>query len=119
MAVAASERIYRSSANRTTWTPADDALRLAANLVKDVSVPSSPDQTAHCYGWELRRLNPAMTYLDEREAVRLSKGLGNSPYFGFEIRRTGTTRRFARSRAGSGGVHEVIGSCRWRAAASP
>ncbi|MET4573283.1 hypothetical protein ABIA68_002141 [Stenotrophomonas rhizophila] len=81
------------------WIPADDALRLAADLVNDTNFPSAPEQIAQRYGWEPRRLNPAMAYLEERDAVQLSRALATSPYIGFKIRRTDATRRFVRSRA--------------------
>lgn len=81
------------------WIPADDALRLAADLVNDTNFPSAPEQIAQRYGWEPRRLNPAMAYLEERDAVQLSRALATTPYIGFKIRRTDATRRFVRSRA--------------------
>jgi hypothetical protein len=80
------------------WIPADDALRLAADLVNDTNFPSEPEQIAQRYRWEPRRLNPAMAYLEERDAVQLSKALATTPYIGFKIRRTDATRRFVRSR---------------------
>jgi hypothetical protein len=80
------------------WIPADDALRLAADLVNDTNFPSAPEQIAQRYRWEPRRLNPAMAYLEERDAVQLSKALATTPYIGFKIRRTDATRRFVRSR---------------------
>ncbi|MDR6672148.1 toll/interleukin-1 receptor domain-containing protein [Xanthomonas sp. 1678] len=80
------------------WNPAEDALRLAADTVNDASFPRAPDQIGQRYGWEPRRLNPAMAYLEEREAVQLSKALATSPYICFEIRRNDATRRFVRSR---------------------
>ncbi|HIE4562078.1 TPA: toll/interleukin-1 receptor domain-containing protein [Stenotrophomonas maltophilia] len=81
------------------WVPADDALRLAADLVNDTNFPSAPEQIAQRYGWEPRRLNPAMAYLEERDAVQLSRALATTPYIGFKIRRTDATRRFVRSHA--------------------
>lgn len=81
------------------WVPADDALRLAADLVNDADFPSAPEQVAQRYDWAPRRLNPAMAYLEERDAVQLSKALATNPYIGFKIRRTDATRRFVRSRA--------------------
>ena len=81
------------------WNPADDALQLAANLVNDPDFPSEPSQVAERYGWEPRRLNPAMAFLEERGAAYISKALATGPYIGFEIRRTDATRRFVRSRS--------------------
>lgn len=78
------------------WNPADDALRLAADLVNDPDFPSKPEQVSERYGWEPRRLNPAMAYLEERGAVRVFRALATGPYIGFEIRKTDATRRFVR-----------------------
>lgn len=81
------------------WIPADDALGLAADLVNDNNFPSAPEQIPHRDRWEPRRLNPAMAYLEDRDAVQLSKALATSPYIGFKTQRTDATRRFVRSRA--------------------
>ncbi|GAB2655373.1 toll/interleukin-1 receptor domain-containing protein [Arenimonas aestuarii] len=81
------------------WNPADDALRLASELVNDPDFPKEPSRVADRYGWEPRRLNPAMAYLDERGAARITTALATGPYIGYEICRTDATRRFVRSRS--------------------
>jgi hypothetical protein len=45
------------------WNPKEDALKLAADMLNDSEFPHSPNLIAERYGWEARRLNPAMAYL--------------------------------------------------------
>lgn len=80
------------------WIPAEDALKLAADLVNDDNFPTDPDQIAKQYGWTARRLNPAMTYLHERDAVHIFEVCGSGPYITVCIRKTDATRRFVKSR---------------------
>lgn len=80
------------------WKPAEDALMLAADLVNDEAFPSNPDLIAQRYGWPPRRLNPAVAYLMERDAVEVNTAIGDGRYIGFRIRATDATRRFVRSR---------------------
>jgi hypothetical protein len=81
------------------WNPADDALKLAADFMNDVGFPESPEKIAELYEWPPRRLNPAIAYLDERDAIRTLKGLGTTPYVAYKVQRTDATRRFVRGRA--------------------
>lgn len=81
------------------WNPADDGLRLAADLVNDPDFPTEPARVAERYGWEPRRLNPAMAFLSERGAAHIATALATGPYICFEIRRSDATRRYVRSRS--------------------
>lgn len=81
------------------WTPADDALKLASDLVNDNAFPSDPSAIAVKYGWAPRRLNPAIAYLDARGAVVLLSALASGPYIGVSIRKNDSTRRFVKSRS--------------------
>lgn len=81
------------------WDPRIDALRLAADLVNDPEMPVAPKSVAERYGWTPRRLNPAVTYLEERAVIRVSKTIGSSPYVAVRIAKTDATRRFVRSRS--------------------
>jgi TIR domain len=45
------------------WNPADDALRLAQDLLNDETFPQAASEIAERYGWPARRLNPALAYL--------------------------------------------------------
>lgn len=81
------------------WNPAEDALKLAADLVNNDNFPTDPDKIAKQYGWTARRLNPAMTYLHERDAVHIFEACGSGPYITVRIRKTDATRRFVKSRS--------------------
>jgi hypothetical protein len=79
------------------WDPAKDALQLAADLVNVEGFPESAEEIAARYGWEPRRLNPAISYLSARGAVRASSALG-VPYVAIWVHKTDDTRRFVKSR---------------------
>ncbi|MFO1263775.1 MAG: hypothetical protein U1E84_10635 [Rhodoferax sp.] len=81
------------------WSPEQDAIKLATDLVQDASFPSQAADIAARYGWQPRRLNPALAYLINRKIVMDSKAYGTMPWLTHWIGRTDETRRFARSRA--------------------
>lgn len=81
------------------WNPADDALKLAADIANDPGFPSNCKQIAERYGWPPRRLNPAISYLLERRMLMDYKALGTHPFViarvvGYEDE----IRRFMKSR---------------------
>jgi len=81
------------------WNPADDALKLAADIANDDDFPADCQQITDFYGWEPRRLNPAVTYLFERGMLVEYKVLG-TPQFEM-IRAVGKEdeiRRFLKGR---------------------
>lgn len=80
------------------FNPAEDALRLAADLVNDDSFPGDPNTIAERYGWKPRRLNSAITYLAERDVVRTNGGIGTAPFVTGAVVGTADTRRFVKSR---------------------
>lgn len=80
------------------WDPAKDALQLAADLVNVDGFPEGAGEIATRYGWEPRRLNPAISYLSARGAVRASSALG-VPYVAIWVHKTDDTRRFVKSRS--------------------
>lgn len=80
------------------WNPEQDAIKLATDLVQDASFPSQSAEIAARYGWQPRRLNPALAYLINRKIVMDSKAYGTMPWLTHWIGRTDETRRFARSR---------------------
>lgn len=80
------------------WDPARDGLQLAADLVNVEGFPERAAEIAARYGWEPRRLNPAITYLTARGVVRGSSAIG-VPYVAVWIQKTDDTRRFVRSRS--------------------
>ena len=80
------------------WNPAEDALRLAADLVNDPEFPSAPEEIAERYGWKPRRLNPTISYLLERELIHDLQAMGTHPYAVADIVRNDQMRRFVKSR---------------------
>lgn len=81
------------------WSPEQDAIKLALDLVQDTSFPSQSAEIAALYGWPPRRLNPALAYLINRKAILYSKAYGTMPWLTHWVQKTDETRRFARSRA--------------------
>lgn len=80
------------------WSPKEDALALATDMLNSVEFPTSPEVIAEKYGWDARRLNPAMAYLVNRKLVRSSSCLGSGDWLVTWIDRTDETRRFVKSR---------------------
>ncbi len=81
------------------WNPAEDALRLAKDLITDDDFPYPCDKICERYGWHARRLNPAITYLLDRGAILETSECGTSPYVLFGVQRNERTRRFVKERA--------------------
>ena len=81
------------------WNPANDALKLAADLVNDSGFPTRPSEIAKRYGWEPRRLNPAIFFLKDRAAVDVQEYIGTHPYNAGFVTRSDATRRFVKSRS--------------------
>lgn len=81
------------------WNPADDAVILAADMLNDAEFPTNCKDISDRYGWEPRRLNPAITYLDERGMLFDTRTMGTRP---FVIRivmwKEDKIRRFVKSR---------------------
>jgi hypothetical protein len=80
------------------FDPAQDALRLAADMVNDPQFPGDPKTIAERYAWEPRRLNPALAYLMQREVVSGLETMG-APYGVAILTSTDATRRFVKSRS--------------------
>lgn len=81
------------------WNPEADAIKLALDLVQDASFPSQAADIAGRYGWQARRLNPALAYLINRKVILGSEEISTMPWISRWVRKTDETRRFARSRA--------------------
>ncbi len=81
------------------WNPADDALRLAADIVNDAKFPHDPKEIAALYGWEPRRLNPAIAYLAERGLIVDYRVLASNPYITSRVVGNENMRRFVKSRS--------------------
>ena len=80
------------------WKPADDALRLAADIVNDPAFPAACEEIAVRYGWEPRRLNSAIAYLLKRRLIRDRRVLGNGPWDVIHVVGNDDMRRFVKSR---------------------
>jgi len=80
-----------------SWDAEKDALRLAADIVNDETFPASPAEIDKIYGWGPRRLNPALTYLKDRDLASIHSTMG-SQYLTYRVLGTDSTRRFVASR---------------------
>ena len=81
------------------WTPEEDAVRIAAGLVSDDGFPDTPEEISEVLGWPPRRLNPALTYLIERELVSHTRFYGATDWVTNRLAKTAATRRFVKSRS--------------------
>jgi hypothetical protein len=81
------------------WNPADDALRLAADIVNDPKFPADCKTIADRYGWEPRRLNPVVHYLLERGLIVDFRTISPHPWAIVRIVGNDRIRRFVKSRS--------------------
>lgn len=79
------------------YSPEKDALRIAADLINDPSMPIDTTQVAQRYGWSPRRMNPALAYLLARGLI-VDYAVIDSEYVSFRVAKTESTRRFVKSR---------------------
>lgn len=79
------------------WDPSNDAVTVAAALVNK-SVDGDPNEIARYLGWEARRLNPALSYLQSRNHVKGLRNMTGSAYVLATMFATDATRRFVKSR---------------------
>lgn len=80
------------------WSPEEDALRIAADLVNDPAFPHDTAEVAQRYGWEPRRMNPALSYLLARKLI-VDYAVIASDFNSIRIVKTEATRRFVKSRS--------------------
>jgi TIR domain len=81
------------------WNPEEDARRLAADLYNDKTFPRILPEIAERYGWDARRLNPAVAYLLSHKIVSTYPGMGFQPWLTGEVETTADTRRFVQRRS--------------------
>lgn len=81
------------------WNPADDALKIAADMVNDPDFPTDLAQVAARYRWDARRLNPAIAYLSARKLIRSLQTISCGHWVSAHISKTDATRRFVKSRS--------------------
>lgn len=81
------------------WKPADDALRIGADMLNDENYPTDPEPIAKRYDWFPRRLNAALAYLLDRDLIEDGRAMGTSPWFmGWVERKHDAMRRFVKAR---------------------
>ena len=80
------------------WDPSADALQVATGMVNGETFPGTPADIAKHFGWEPRRLNPALAFLAKRGLVRDLRTMGNEPWLIATMHKTDETRRFVKSR---------------------
>ena len=80
------------------WDPAEDALRLAADMLNDAEFPNGPPEDCRALWLPVRRLNPAIAYLNNRNLIRCLQGCGTAPWIAFCVEKSDATRRFVKSR---------------------
>lgn len=80
------------------WKPDEDAVLLASHLMQDPEFPQVPSKIVDRLGWPARRLNPAITYLEKREAIETMRGIGSGHFTVYSIEPTSATRRFLKGR---------------------
>ena len=80
------------------WDPAADALIVATDLLNDPSFPHEPEAIAQRYGWQPRRLNPALAYLINRKLIQSLTHLGMGAWIAVHLDKTDATRRFVKGR---------------------
>jgi len=81
------------------WDPAQDALKLATDMLNIEYFPTEPESIGEKYGWNPRRLNPALAYLVNRKIVNDCKALDGSFWLLYQLQKTAATRRFVKSRS--------------------
>lgn len=96
------------------WVPAEDALRIAADLVNErrIDVRVEPNELAGRYEWQPRRLNPAIAYLSLIGAAKVLHALGTAPYECAFLWLTNKARRFVRSHDEPDAVLKLVRSKR-------
>lgn len=73
------------------WDPAKDAILIAQEVFQASSVNTA--KVAETLGWPPRRVNPALTYLMDRELVQVSREI-SSQFVASSMRSSDETRRF-------------------------
>lgn len=72
---------------------------MAADLVNDPDLPSDVGTLAEQYGWPVRRMNPAIAYLMDRDAVSTQSYLDGTRFVASRIYSSGKTRRFVKGQS--------------------
>ena len=81
------------------WSPEDDGLRIAVELVNGDPDSASVPELGEKYEWRPRRMNPAIAWLMEREAIETGTETGAVPWRCHWLRANHATRRLLTSRS--------------------
>lgn len=77
------------------WDPRQDAKTVARTAIEMDRQSLSPGEISENLKWEPRRLNPAMSWLENRGFAKFSRAMGSSPYRFTGMFITPSTRRLA------------------------
>jgi len=77
------------------WDPRQDARTVAQSAIGMNDQSLSPREIGEKLGWEPRRLNPAMSWLENRGHAKFSSAMGSSPYRFTTMFVTPSTHRLA------------------------
>ena len=81
------------------FDPAQDAASIANRLISEGSEDVETEQLAKALGWEPRRMNSAICYLERAGAINARHSLASEPWRAVYLVTGDETIRFARSRA--------------------
>lgn len=70
------------------WSPAEDARVLGAAMLNDANFPSDPAKIDERLGWGPRRINPAITFLEERKLARVLHAMDGGHYICVHLSKT-------------------------------
>ena len=81
------------------FSPKDDAGVLANRMMNDDDRSVETKRLAEQLGWEPRRINSAICYLERAGAIKTFTALASAPWRAVQLLRTDETLRFARNHA--------------------
>ena len=81
------------------FSPRDDAVVLANRVMAGADRAAQTKLLAEELGWEPRRINSAICYLERAGAIRTRTALASAPWRAIQLVRTDETLRFARNHA--------------------
>jgi hypothetical protein len=81
------------------WNPEEDALYLANLLNNEDSFPTETKLIDSKILWGPRRLNSAISYLVDRNAISTDNYMGTAPYISYRCNATPETRRYIKNQS--------------------
>jgi hypothetical protein len=79
------------------FSPSEDARTLANRMVTGEERAADTKRLAEALGWEPRRMNSAICYLERVGAIKSRHALASAPWRAVQLVRTDETLRFARN----------------------